>query len=110
MSTTALIQRVREAGVELRLVDGKLKLIGRRAAVETLVEPLRQYKADLVRWFTAANDRVPASDRADWIELDQAYQAHHFNCAHCQAAGRGARYGLRCGVGAALWGAYSEKA
>lgn len=40
-----------------------------------------------------------------WRELDKAYQAHHFKCSACIAAGLG--YGLRCGVGAALWTAYS---
>ena len=44
----------------------------------------------------------------DWHALDAAYLAHHFNCPACIAAGRGSRYGLRCGVGAALWRAYSE--
>ena len=43
-----------------------------------------------------------------WQALDKAYQAHHFKCPICIAAGRGIRYGLRCGVGAALWTAYSE--
>ena len=43
-----------------------------------------------------------------WQALDKAYQAHHFKCAICIAAGRGVRYGLRCGTGAALWTAYSE--
>ena len=40
---------------------------------------------------------------ADWHALDAAYLAHHFNCHACIAAGRGSRYGLRCGTGAALW-------
>ena len=41
-----------------------------------------------------------------WLHLDRAYQAHHFNCSTCKAAGKG--YGLRCGAGAALWTAYSD--
>ena len=41
-----------------------------------------------------------------WLHLDRAYQAHHFKCPTCIAAGLG--YGLRCGSGAALWTAYSE--
>ena len=43
----------------------------------------------------------------DWYALDKAYQLHHATCPVCQAAGRGTRYGLRCGTGAALWSAYS---
>ena len=41
-----------------------------------------------------------------WLHLDRAYQAHHFKCPTCKAAGLG--YGLRCGAGAALWTAYSD--
>ncbi len=41
-----------------------------------------------------------------WLELDQAYQLHHFQCKACQAAGRGANYGQRCDTGLALWLAY----
>ncbi len=44
---------------------------------------------------------------ADWHPLDAAYLAHHFNCTTCIAAGRGSRYGLRCGAGAVLWQSYS---
>ena len=43
-----------------------------------------------------------------WHALDMAYQAHHFKCPICIAAGRGVRYGLRCGVGAALWADYEH--
>lgn len=44
----------------------------------------------------------------DWHELDAAYMAHHFDCKTCIAAGRGSRYGLRCGAGAALWALYAS--
>lgn len=44
----------------------------------------------------------------DWHALDAAYLAHHFNCPACIAAGRGSRYGLRCGAGAALWRVYAQ--
>ncbi len=50
--------------------------------------------------------QAPAVDVPDWRELDKAYQAHHFKCSTCIAAGLG--YGLRCGAGAALWTAYSD--
>lgn len=43
----------------------------------------------------------------DWRALDKAYLLHHMACPVCQAAGRGARYGMRCGTGASLWSAYS---
>lgn len=60
----------------------------------------------------AANDSAvaalePSDKSVEWRELDAAYQSHHFNCQTCIAAGRGVRYGLRCGTGAALWALYS---
>jgi len=51
-----------------------------------------------------AKDEGPAPN---WRALDKAYQLHHMACAVCQAAGRGANYGPRCGTGASLWSAYS---
>lgn len=51
---------------------------------------------------------APAPELLDWRALDRAYQAHHVRCPVCIAAGRGTRYGLRCGVGAALWTAYDK--
>lgn len=50
----------------------------------------------------------PPLDRAQWLEIDREYQRHHWSCPTCQAAGRGSQYGLRCGVGAALWNTYSN--
>ena len=58
----------------------------------------------------AANDAtgaVAVVDLPDWRELDQAYQAHHFACPTCQAAGRGQQYGWRCTVGLRLWNEYT---
>ena len=52
----------------------------------------------------------PPDSLIDWHELDAAYMAHHFNCKKCIAAGRGSRYGLRCGAGMALWQAYGATA
>ncbi len=51
---------------------------------------------------------APQPEPTDWLILDRAYQAHHFKCAICIAAGKG--YGARCGVGAALWVAYETAA
>lgn len=52
--------------------------------------------------------RLKYLDWADgWIELDRAYQTHHFGCPQCKAAGRRAN-GQRCGVGAALYRAYED--
>ena len=62
----------------------------------TKVEPVAELPVDA------------STDPADWHALDAAYNSHHFNCPTCIAAGRGSRYGLRCGTGASLWRAYSE--
>ena len=103
MSAAALIRDAQASGIELRLVDGKVKAIGPREAVARLIEPLREHKLALV---CALQSEVAATP-PDWHALDAAYLAHHFNCPTCIAAGRGTRYGLRCGTGAALWRAYS---
>ena len=55
-----------------------------------------------------ANDPEPPSNPQAWRELAAAHHAHHFKCSTCIAAGRGAVYGLRCGVGAALWVNYQN--
>lgn len=109
MSAAALIRQAEEAGVALRLVDGKLKAVGEMAVVQSWAPRLREHKSELIEAL-AANDPAPEppADPNAWRELAQAYHAHHFNCNVCTAAGRGSRYGLRCGVGAALWRSYSE--
>ncbi len=53
---------------------------------------------------------VPEHEPVDWHALHGAYMRHHLTCAVCKAAGRGLRYGLRCGVGAALWVDYEGAA
>lgn len=104
MSAAALMREAKASGIELRLVGGKVKAIGPREAVARLLVPLREHKAALVNAL-----REVAVDAIDWRALDVAYTMHHFNCPTCIAAGRGARYGLRCGVGMALWRAYSMR-
>ena len=58
MSTAALIQRAHAAGVSLQLVDGKVKARGTKTAVSALIEPLREHKADLIKWLSAAQEMV----------------------------------------------------
>lgn len=107
MTVESVLQQAREVGVEVRLVDGRIKAVGTRAAVALVLEPLRQHKADLIRWFTwaPANDPEQPMDRSAWRELAAAYHAHHWTCRTCCTAGQGR--GLRCGVGAALWREYT---
>lgn len=114
MSAQALIRQARASGVALRLVGGKVKASGPREAVTRLLVPLREHKAALADALQAdsvepllSTPTDAAPEPPDWHALDAAYLAHHFNCPTCIAAGRGSRYGLRCGTGAALWRAYA---
>lgn len=114
MSAAALIREAQASGIKLRLVGGKVKAIGPREAVARLLVPLREQRVALAEALqsepsessrSAQTDTTP--EPTDWRALAAAYHAHHFNCPTCIAAGRGKRYGLRCGAGAALWRAYS---
>jgi len=93
----SLIRTALVAGVELRYMDGKLKVTGNRAAVDAWVPRLREHRQELIEALKPATD---------WRPLATAYNRHHFACPTCIASGKG--YGLRCGVGASLWIAYSE--
>lgn len=56
----------------------------------------------------AANDAAPElPESPDWRELDKAYQAHHWTCPTCCAAGR-LRDGSRCALGLPMWQAYED--
>lgn len=111
-----LIRQAQASGIELRLVGGKVKAIGPREAVAHLIEPLRKHRAALTHASQSElQEALPATppadatpEPADWHALDKAYLAHHFSCPICIAAGRGSRYGLRCGAGTALWLAYDD--
>lgn len=100
MSAETLIEHAALAGVQLSLVDGRIRVSGDAAAVTGLVEHLRANKAELLEHFAAA------IDPDHWRGLAAAYYAHHFTCPNCQAAGRGGSYGQRCGIGLPLWTAY----
>ena len=115
MSAQALIRQAQASGIALRLVGGKVKASGPREAVARLLVPLREHRAALADALyaepletlpNAPTDAVP--EPTDWHALDAAYLAHHFKCPTCIAAGRGGRYGLRCGFGAGLWRAYAQ--
>ena len=46
---TILIRRALDAGIQLRFVDGQLKVIGKRKAVECWASKLRENKAALIK-------------------------------------------------------------
>jgi len=108
----SLLQTLNEAGFSLSLTPaGRLAVAPASRLTPELRDVIRSGKADLIRWFSqpAANEPEPPADPATWRELADEYHLHHFACHTCQAAGRGARYGLRCGTGAALWTDYKTE-
>lgn len=107
MSADTLIRAAMDAGVALKFVDGKLKAVGHVDAVAAWAPRLRQHRAALIEALAPTAPEPPINPDA-WRALDRAYLAHHTACAVCQAAGRGARYGRRCGAGMALWSAYRD--
>jgi len=113
-SASAIVERLHSAGLNLSLAPtGGLAVAPSSHLTEDLRALIRSSKAQLIDWLTAVNDAAshapdPPDDPQDWKELAAAYHAHHFNCTTCIAAGRGSRYGQRCGVGMALWRAYCD--
>src|SRR5690606_27836446 len=67
---------------------------------------IRANKPEIVAYLKAC--RAAPAPVPDWRALAGAYDAHHFNCRTCIAAGRGC--GRRCQVGLALWSKYLEGA
>jgi hypothetical protein len=108
-----VLAQLADAGLNLSLAPaGGLAVAPSSHLTDDLRALIRSSKAMLIDWLTAANEAAsqapnPPEDPSDWKELAAAYHAHHFNCPICIAAGRGPRYGQRCGVGMALWRAYS---
>lgn len=106
-----IFDALHDAGLSVSLaLSGRLVVSPGSRLTPDLRDFIRGNKAVLVDWLHAANDPAPEppTDPADWKELAAAYHAHHFNCHTCIAAGRGSRYGQRCGAGMALWRAYCD--
>lgn len=112
-SASAIVDQLHHAGLNLSLAPaGGLAVAPASHLTADLRDLIRNSKALLIDWLTAANDASsrasdPPDNPLDWKELAAAYHAHHFNCPTCIAAGRGSQCGQRCGVGVALWRAYS---
>jgi hypothetical protein len=109
-----VVAQLADAGLNLSLAPaGGLAVAPSSHLTADLRDLIRSSKALLIEWLTAANDAAshapdPPDDPVDWKELAAAYHAHHFNCPTCIAAGRGSRYGQRCGAGMALWSGYQD--
>ena len=114
LAVDTVVAQLADAGLNLSLAPaGGLAVAPSSHLTADLRALIRSSKALLIDWLTATNDTArhapdPPEAPADWKERAAAYHAHHFNCATCIAAGRGSRYGQRCGAGMALWRAYCE--
>ncbi len=110
LAVETLVAQLADAGLNLSLAPaGGLAVAPSSHLTADLRDLIRCSKAQLIDWLTAASHAPdPPDDPQDWKELAAAYHAHHFNCPTCIAAGRGSRYGQRCGAGMALWRAYCE--
>ena len=110
----AIVEQLHYAGLNLSLAPaGGLAVAPSSYLTADLRALIRSSKALLIDWLTSANDTAshepePPHNPSDWRELADAYHTHHFNCLTCIAAGRGSRYGQRCGAGMALWRAYCD--
>ena len=109
-----VVAQLADAGLNLSLPPaGGLAVAPSSHLTADLRALIRSSKALLIDWLTAANDAAshapdPPANPLDWKELAATHHAHHFNCPTCIAAGRGSRYGQRCGAGMALWRAYCD--
>ena len=108
------VAQLAHAGLNLYLAPaGGLAVAPSSHLTADLRNLIRSCKTLLIDWLTAANDAAsqtpdPPVNPQDWKEQAAAHHAHHFNCPTCIAAGRGSRYGQRCGAGMALWRAYCK--
>ncbi|MDO8732713.1 MAG: hypothetical protein Q7L55_09120 [Actinomycetota bacterium] len=106
-----IIESLHKAGVTVTPeADGRLLVKPASHLTDELRSLVRQHKVELLSWLTSEPENAPEpiADPAAWRELATAYHVHHFSCHVCIAAGRSSRFGLRCGVGAALWYAYNQ--
>ena len=109
LQAQAVIDTIVGAGMQVCLTaDMGLNVSPASKISPTSRELIRANKDSLVDFLLieAAKHRVLAPDeitKEEWLFLDAAYQEHHFKCPQCIAAGLGRKYGLRCGLGAALW-------
>lgn len=114
LDAPAVVTQLAQAGLSLFLApNGGIAVSPSSRLTEDLRDLIRSSKSMLIDWMTAANDDAShmsdlLNGPADWRTLAAAYHSHHFSCVICIAAGRGSRYGQRCGVGRALWQSYCE--
>jgi len=86
MTAQTLIRQASAAGVELRLIDGKVKASGNAAALAELVPQLRQHKPELIQFLQEAHVTttalIAAAMRAcdHFNDSDAAREAMRLDC------------------------------
>lgn len=111
MGLKSLIERLKTHGLIPPDTPEKITGYQRKSPIHTDCTPDTPCFSDthaitqIGQFGEAVNDPVPEppTDPNAWRELATAYNAHHFKCSTCIAAGRGAQYGPRCNIGLALW-------
>jgi len=110
---TKALDTLRAAGLSISLTDDlRLKVTPSSHITPEMREFAKAHREELIALLLAEQAPPPppptetALTRDEWDALDRAYQAHHWTCPTCIAAGKG--YGLRCGTGAALWADYDR--
>lgn len=106
-----LIAYAKGKDVEIRLVEGRVRLSGLALNVKQVAGPLRQYRDELLCWFQQEHGQEKKQEsRKVLLEAgalpSKNYYAHHFCCPTCISAGK--QGGLRCFTGLELWGAYLQ--
>ncbi|MBF5004766.1 hypothetical protein [Diaphorobacter caeni] len=116
MIAAAVLETLRDVGLHLDLTPERtIKVKPATLLNDELRTLIRSHKDELAKLLEAEIDAHERGldfwkKQTRWRERSTAYYLHHFGCADCIAAGRGAGYGERCADGAALWVNYQESA
>ncbi len=114
MIAAAVLETLRDVGLHLDLTpEHTIKVKPATLLNDELRTLIRSHKDELAKLLEAEIDAHERGldfwkKQTRWRERSTAYYLHHFGCADCIAAGRGAAYGERCAVGAGLWAAYQD--
>lgn len=104
MSAASLVETAALEGVELRMVNGELKVLGERAAVERWLPAIRERKAEvlealrakqgipadererLTSWLAWLGEDDPAIIAAFWRQVERDPEARHYYLEQAEQA------------------------
>jgi hypothetical protein len=98
MAMTSVMDRLAEAGLSVVMIGTNHIGVSPGHLITEEIEQLIQIEKPLI---LSILREASLARKERWYVLSAAYHSHHFGCRICIAAGKG--YGLRCGVGLALW-------